>query len=167
MVSEIARFIKAVALSPCSKACACISARFSGVIRTFTSTNCSIYLRCAFFCASDTGFFASIIITQCAIIYMVVFFSCTRLHIRPYSDIINQQVKSSSTWEVELPCACAGGSSTSTVVQDYATGRLYPFLRRYARPKTTGYGPHLSEASWSAMRVPTCIALFAAFDRKA
>ena len=66
-----------------------------------------------------------------------------------------------------LPRAYAGVHGTSTVVQDYATGELYPFFSRYARPnKTAGYGPHLSEASWSAMRVPACMALFAVFDGK-
>ena len=32
-----------------------------------------------------------------------------------------------------LPRAYAGGYGTSTVVQDYATGELYPFFGHYAR----------------------------------
>ena len=32
-----------------------------------------------------------------------------------------------------LPRAYAGGYGTGTVVQDYATGELYPFFGHYAR----------------------------------
>lgn len=54
MASSMARLIKAVALSPIASACSLMMGRFSGVTRTFISTNRSLYFLFARLRASES-----------------------------------------------------------------------------------------------------------------
>ena len=54
MASSMARLIKAVALSPIASACSLMMERFSGVTRTFISTNRSLYFLFARLRASES-----------------------------------------------------------------------------------------------------------------
>ena len=55
MASSIALLMKAVALSPMLSACSLMMDRFSGVTRTFISTNRSLYFLFAIRTAQGTG----------------------------------------------------------------------------------------------------------------